>query len=88
MRADRFDAIVIGAGFSGLYALHRLRELGVAVLLQLLLLTSWALLFAWDARCFAHSRRHGGWWWRVSWWGSSTVPARSIRIRFTSWVAV
>jgi cation diffusion facilitator CzcD-associated flavoprotein CzcO len=29
MRADRFDAIVIGAGFSGLYALHRLRELGV-----------------------------------------------------------
>ena len=27
--AERFDAIVIGAGFSGLYALHRLRELGV-----------------------------------------------------------
>jgi cation diffusion facilitator CzcD-associated flavoprotein CzcO len=26
---SRFDAIVIGAGFSGLYALHRLRELGV-----------------------------------------------------------
>jgi cyclohexanone monooxygenase len=26
---NRFDAIVIGAGFSGLYALHRLRELGV-----------------------------------------------------------
>jgi hypothetical protein len=25
---SRFDAIVIGAGFSGLYALHRLRELG------------------------------------------------------------
>jgi cation diffusion facilitator CzcD-associated flavoprotein CzcO len=25
----RFDVIVIGAGFSGLYALHRLRELGV-----------------------------------------------------------
>ncbi|WP_123024141.1 flavin-containing monooxygenase [Mycolicibacterium stellerae] len=25
----RFDAIVIGAGFSGLYALHRLRELGL-----------------------------------------------------------
>src|SRR4029077_11072782 len=25
----RFDAIVIGAGFSGLYALQRLRELGV-----------------------------------------------------------
>ena len=29
MRRMRFDAIVIGAGFSGLYALHRLRELGV-----------------------------------------------------------
>ena len=27
--AQRFDAIVIGAGFSGLYALHRLRGLGV-----------------------------------------------------------
>jgi cation diffusion facilitator CzcD-associated flavoprotein CzcO len=27
----RFDAIVIGAGFSGLYALHRLRELGLSV---------------------------------------------------------
>lgn len=27
-----FDAIVIGAGFSGLYMLHRLRELGVAAL--------------------------------------------------------
>ena len=26
---QRVDAIVIGAGFSGLYALHRLRELGV-----------------------------------------------------------
>jgi cation diffusion facilitator CzcD-associated flavoprotein CzcO len=25
---DRFDAVVIGAGFSGLYALHHLRELG------------------------------------------------------------
>jgi cation diffusion facilitator CzcD-associated flavoprotein CzcO len=24
----RFDALVIGAGFSGLYAPHRLRELG------------------------------------------------------------
>ncbi len=33
--AGRFDAIVIGAGFSGLYALHRLRELGVrAVILE------------------------------------------------------
>src|SRR6476619_4349205 len=28
-RSARFDAIVIGAGFSGLYALHRLREIGV-----------------------------------------------------------
>jgi cyclohexanone monooxygenase len=28
----RFDAIVIGAGFSGLYALHRLRELGLRTL--------------------------------------------------------
>src|ERR1700758_5522878 len=27
--AQRFDAVVIGAGFSGLYALHRLRQLGV-----------------------------------------------------------
>ena len=26
---SRFDALVIGAGFSGLYALHRLRELGL-----------------------------------------------------------
>ncbi|MEZ0342730.1 flavin-containing monooxygenase [Mycobacterium sp. pV006] len=26
-----FDAVVVGAGFSGLYALHRLRELGVTV---------------------------------------------------------
>ena len=29
MSEKRFDAIVIGAGFSGLYMLHRLRELGV-----------------------------------------------------------
>lgn len=29
MSVGRFDAIVIGAGFSGLYALHRLRELGL-----------------------------------------------------------
>jgi cation diffusion facilitator CzcD-associated flavoprotein CzcO len=27
---SRFDVIVIGAGFSGLYALHRLRELGLS----------------------------------------------------------
>jgi cation diffusion facilitator CzcD-associated flavoprotein CzcO len=27
----RFDALVIGAGFSGLYALHRLRQLGLRV---------------------------------------------------------
>ncbi|OBI52484.1 cyclohexanone monooxygenase [Mycobacterium sp. E787] len=26
---ERFDALVIGAGFSGLYMLHRLRELGI-----------------------------------------------------------
>ena len=31
-QSARFDAIVIGAGFSGLYALHRLRELGVRTL--------------------------------------------------------
>ena len=29
MTTERFDAIVIGAGFSGLYMLHRLRELGL-----------------------------------------------------------
>ncbi len=29
MSGGRFDAIVIGAGFSGLYALHRLRSLGL-----------------------------------------------------------
>ncbi|CAN5787245.1 NAD(P)/FAD-dependent oxidoreductase [soil metagenome] len=28
---DRYDALVIGAGFSGLYMLHKLRELGVRV---------------------------------------------------------
>lgn len=28
----RYDAIVVGAGFSGLYALHHLRELGLSVL--------------------------------------------------------
>lgn len=28
-RADEIDAVVIGAGFSGLYALHRLRSLGL-----------------------------------------------------------
>ncbi|MGB3285890.1 NAD(P)-binding protein, partial [Mycolicibacter algericus] len=27
--AERCDALVIGAGFSGLYALHKLRELGL-----------------------------------------------------------
>jgi cation diffusion facilitator CzcD-associated flavoprotein CzcO len=27
----RFDAVIVGAGFAGLYALHRLRELGLAV---------------------------------------------------------
>ena len=35
MSDGRFDAIVIGAGFSGLYALHRLRELGLeAVIIE------------------------------------------------------
>jgi len=29
--ADEFDAIVVGAGFSGLYMLHRLRALGLSV---------------------------------------------------------
>src|ERR1700757_1163933 len=29
--AQRFDALVVGAGFSGLYTLHRLRELGLRV---------------------------------------------------------
>mgnify|MGYP003473823357 CR=1 FL=1 len=34
-RVDRVDVVVIGAGFSGLYMLHRLRELGVsAVVLE------------------------------------------------------
>jgi cyclohexanone monooxygenase len=27
--ATHFDALVIGAGFSGLYMLHRLRQLGI-----------------------------------------------------------
>ena len=29
--ARDFDAIVVGAGFAGLYALHRLREMGLSV---------------------------------------------------------
>src|ERR1700758_5335853 len=29
--AARYDALVIGAGFSGLYTLHRLRQLGLRV---------------------------------------------------------
>jgi cyclohexanone monooxygenase len=29
--AQRYDAVVVGAGFSGLYALHRLRESGLTV---------------------------------------------------------
>ncbi|MCV7107047.1 flavin-containing monooxygenase [Mycolicibacterium chitae] len=32
MSAVRYDALVIGAGFSGLYMLHRLRELGLSVI--------------------------------------------------------
>src|SRR4029078_13343368 len=31
MGETRLDALVVGAGFSGLYALHRLRELGLSV---------------------------------------------------------
>ena len=35
MAADKatqtFDAVVVGAGFSGLYMLHKLRELGLGV---------------------------------------------------------
>ena len=35
MAADKatqtFDAVVVGAGFSGLYMLHKLRELGLRV---------------------------------------------------------
>src|SRR4051794_30546939 len=30
-QAAEFDAIIVGAGFSGLYMLHRLRELGMSV---------------------------------------------------------
>ncbi|AUX39666.1 cyclohexanone monooxygenase [Sorangium cellulosum] len=29
--ASRFDAVIVGAGFSGLYMLHRLRQLGLSV---------------------------------------------------------
>ncbi len=32
MSAESYDALVIGAGFSGLYMLHRLRELGLSVI--------------------------------------------------------
>ena len=28
---QRFDALVVGAGFTGLYALHKLREMGLSV---------------------------------------------------------
>ena len=31
MAEARYDAIVVGAGFAGLYALHRLRGLGLSV---------------------------------------------------------
>jgi len=29
--ASHFDAVIVGAGFSGLYMLHRLRRLGLSV---------------------------------------------------------
>ena len=29
--SDRFDAVVVGAGFAGLYMLYRLREMGLRV---------------------------------------------------------
>ena len=28
---DRFDVVVVGAGFAGMFALHRFRELGRSV---------------------------------------------------------
>ena len=28
---EQFDAVVVGAGFSGLYMLYRLRQLGLSV---------------------------------------------------------
>ena len=28
---ERFDAVVVGAGFAGIYMLHRLREMGLSV---------------------------------------------------------
>lgn len=30
-RAARVDAVVIGAGFAGLYMVHRLREMGLSL---------------------------------------------------------
>ena len=32
MTEERYDAVVVGAGFSGLYMLHRLRGRGLRVL--------------------------------------------------------
>ena len=31
LKTSSFDAVIIGAGFAGLYALHRLREMGLSV---------------------------------------------------------
>ena len=31
---EHYDAVVIGAGVSGMYALHHLRELGFSVLME------------------------------------------------------
>ena len=28
--AERFDAVIVGAGFAGLYMLHKVRQLGLA----------------------------------------------------------
>ena len=28
---DRYDAVIVGAGFAGMYAIHRLRQLGLSV---------------------------------------------------------
>ena len=32
-RADSFDVVIIGAGFSGMYMLHKTRELGLSAVI-------------------------------------------------------